>query len=243
VSAHRFAHGQTRAPIELANDPTLVRYRVAVISDRAELIAPASVDLPEVFGTVPGHLTSGLSPVAFRPGALARAGNGIILFDARELLANYASWPRLKQAFRRGTANPLEVFGLEIPFDACLVITGDADDYTAWCALDSDVPRLVRHIKAYPQTIPLTPTSTNDFNNLISAIVRDEALLPLEATAMTALLNANTTTQNRVPILSFDLDALPDLLTEASRIAEFHSRATVTAHDVRDALQLISHST
>ena len=249
VSAASRANSQPRAPIELANDPTLARYRVNILNDKGAIITPHTLDLAELFGTIHATSAAASAPAAVHPGALTRAASGFLLIDARDLLAQYATWPRLKQGLKRGATNPLNaanaatsVFGLEVPIEARVIVTGDADDYTAWCALDADVPRLVRHIKAYAQTIPVTATVTHDFNALSAAIVRDEALLPIDASAIAALLDANTTTQNRVRYLLADLDALPTLMTEASHLAASRSQSTITASDIRDALHASANS-
>ena len=236
VSAARRAQGHSRAPIEIANDPTLSRYRVNVLGCVPSLINPSGLDRCDLSGVVTASSDGGtLAPSNIRPGALIKAGGGFVVIDARDLLAHSGAWPMLRNALNSGfvtladAANPAtSTNGISLPFDARLIIAGDLNDYNAWCALDRDVAAQVRLIDAVPATIAVTPDTERAFASLVAAIVREDGLPPVDGAAMALLLKNHMDTS----LLRTDLETLGDDIARAAALAKSDNRNIVTAPDV-----------
>jgi hypothetical protein len=245
MAAHRAAQGVPRAPIEIAEDARLARYRVAVPT-RAE----AGVEMPEtleraaLLGTARATGPGRIVPDAVVPGALTRPGGGLVVVDVRDLMASYGAWPIVKHALRAARAAPVVVddagltrtAALELPVDARLVVVGEPEDYRAWCRLDPDVARQVRLVEAFTTTLARTPAVETALAGHLAGFIRDDKLLPCEGAALHAVLATLTREVDGTPAVATDLEEARALLALASVAAAGAGRTTVTADDVAAGL-------
>ncbi len=247
LTAARTADGQPRSPAELSRDPRLARYAVAVLpAAQPDPVAfPDGLERADLCGELrPMSHDAAAVPSAIRAGALTMAARGFLVIEARDLLSQYAAWPILKQALKSGSAIPADrasatgrAYGVTVPVEATLIVVGEPDDYRTWCHMDRDVTRLVRLIRAFDATVPLTPDVERAFSGLIAGCVADDGLLPLDATAIASLQHDRTTSVAGVSHLSTDTDALRDLIATASQSVRAAGRDTVRAADVLAAVQ------
>ena len=221
------------------SDERLARFRVDVLAplrDDDGLQWPETLDRADLAGEVCGR--------GLVAGALTRAGNGIVLIDAPDLLAQYNAWLLVKRALRAKGVLPADVAGraargpgVRLPVECRVVVTGTASDYLAWCRLDSDVPRQVRVIRAFEPAVILTPGMQHRFGRHIAAILAEDHLQPLDGPAIAALMHERTDTTTGVAMLSADLDAVRDIVAAATALAAAAGRKLTLADDVFAALK------
>lgn len=249
VTASRRAGGQPRAPVEIAHDPVLARYRVQVLNPYQNAIAstelPDSLERASLCGVAhvppPGVP---LTPFSLVPGVLSRAGGGLVVVDARDVVADFGAWPLLNQVCKSGAAQPADAAspiarpaGMSVPVDARIVITGDLDDYRAFCAADPEGARAVRLIEAFGATVKLTADVERSFAGLISGLAAEEGLQPVEGAAIAVLMHDRTSALDGVPLLSTDCDVIRDILILANHHARSQSRMSTSAADIISALK------
>ncbi|MEQ1697399.1 MAG: AAA family ATPase [Hyphomicrobiaceae bacterium] len=251
VTASRHAGGYARAPIEIAQDSALARYRVNVLTSPAAtscLTTPQELDRADLCGGVclppPG---TALVPYALNPGTLATAGGGLVVIDARELMAEFGAWPLIRQALDSGHARPADTasptarpVNINLPIDARLIVTGDLEDYRAFRNADRDGTRSVKLITAFEPTIPLTRETEREFAGSVSAIVTEQSLLPVDGAAMLALIHDRTQTASGSSVLSTGLDPIRDVLVLANQNARSSARTIILAQDIMSALKQIA---
>lgn len=248
VAASRRASGHARAPVEIAQDQALARYRVNILAPAAAapaLVTPQDLDRAGLCGVVhqppPGKA---LTPYAVVPGTLPAASGGLIVIDARELMAEFGAWPLLRQILASGIARPADAASVtarpsnvDLPLDARLIITGDLDDYRAFRNADRDGTRSVRLIAAFESAVPLTRDSEREFASLVSAITAEDALQPVDGPGMQALMHGRTQTASGTSVLATDLDPVREVLTLANQNAKSSARAVTLAQDIMAALK------
>ena len=247
VAAHRKAGGHARAPIEIAQDPGLSRYRINLLTSAGApvLIVPQDLERADLCGVV--HLPppgTALAPHAVTPGTLSSAGGGFLVIDAHELMSGFGAWPLIKQALASGQTSPLDATSAAarpsnviLPVDARLVVTGDLDDYRAFRSADRDTATKINFITAFDPTIPVSRETERDFAGLISAIIADESLQPVDGAAIAALMHDRTHIVSGTPVLETDLDPVRDVLVLANQNAKSNARAVTLAQDIIVALK------
>lgn len=248
VSANRNANGHTRAPVEIAQDPSLARYRVNSLSHALELTAlsvPQDLERAGLCGVA--HLPppgTALAPCAVIPGALSSIGGGLLVIDARELMAEFGAWPLIKQALAAGSARPADAANtnarpssVAIPIDARLIVTGDLDDYRAFRDADRNGTKSVRLITAFEPSAKLARETEREFAGLVTAIIADESLQAVDGAAIAALMHDRTQSESGLPVIATDLDPVRDVLILADQNAKSSARAITLAQDMIAALK------
>lgn len=249
VAAHREAGGVPRAPAEIAQDPRLQRYRVNVLSRGGRglsgLEQPDTLDRSELNGIVLAGQPISVAPDAVSAGALTRPGGGLVLIDARDLMANYAGWPLVKHALRAARAAPVTIgeggvvraATLDLPVDVRVVVTGETDEFKAWSRLDGDVARMVRVVDAFQAALPLTADNLRLVARHLAGFVRADGILPFDGPALAAVFSTLETERDGDPAISTDLDPARDVMSLASASAHKAGRLMVLADDVADVLR------
>ena len=143
-----------RAPIEIASDPRLARYRVALISPAGAAsrpIHPLALDRAALIGEMSAAPGSNPNPASVIPGTMPRAGSGLVVIDAATLLNDPAAWSLIRSALAAGAAAPAIAgrrrsasLTLELPISCRVVVTGSLDQYRALVAADPGAARLVQ---------------------------------------------------------------------------------------------------
>ena len=234
-----------RPPVEIAHDQALARYRVRIITPAGTdgIETAVSLDAADLAGEVARTPSSPVTPLGIEAGALTRAGNGLVLIDASDLMAQYAAWPLLKTALRSGTVQPVldnaapgRVSGPALPVDCRLVVVGEIDDYVSWCRLDRDVASLATLVRAFEARVPLDTAAERRFARHIAALVAEEQAPPLDASALSTLLADSTETTGTARRLSTNLDPVRECIIAAAASARSHDRQIITARDIEVAL-------
>jgi predicted ATP-dependent protease len=240
----------------LAETPALNRYRVNVLVDRAGATGAPVVleDLPthaNLTGRVEHQAHFGTLVTDFtlvRAGALHRANGGFLLLDARRLLAQPFAWEDLKRALRTRQVRiepPERLLGLggvatlepePIPLDVKVVLLGERWLYRLLLAADPEFPALFKVAADFEDEVARAGSEAN-FARMVAALCRDEGLRPLDRGAAARVVERAARLAGDSDRLSAHLEAVADLLREASHHAGAAGREVVGAADVDAAVE------
>ena len=232
-----------RAPIDIARDPALARYRVHVLdgSSGVTRVSRHDVSTSAVAGTtfIIGAPRA-LFPATVEPGVLTRAGGGFCLVDARDVLSEPGVWTAMLAALQAGVVHPFDadrsterVRSVALPVDCRLAVCGDLDDYRALCALDEHFSAEAVLVRAFEPTVVRSAATERAFKSCVEEIIRERGLRPLDDDAMTALLTCRS--EAKGPTLSTNMDVVGDILARANRTAMAAGRDTVSPLDIAAA--------
>ncbi len=188
----------------LAEGPALRRYAINVLVDRTGLSGAPVVyeDLPSHAGLVGriehrahfGALWTDFTLV--RAGALHRANGGYLVVDVRRLLAQPFAWEDLKRALRSGQIRidpPERLLGLSgvaalepepIPLVVKVVLVGDRLLHLLLSELDPEFSGLFKVTADFEEQAPRAEGGELRLARLVTGIVRDEQLRPLDREAV-----------------------------------------------------------
>ncbi|WP_242338423.1 Lon protease family protein [Anaeromyxobacter sp. SG66] len=240
----------------LADTPVLRRYVANLLVEHAAHGGAPVVheDLPSLSnlsGHVEHHVHMGTLVTDFtlvRAGALHRANGGYLVLDARKLLVQPFAWDALKRAIRAREIriDPAErllgVMGTStlepepIPLHVKIVLLGDRVLYQLLSLLDPEFSQLFKVEVDFEDELPRTPELDRDFARLVATIGRRERLPPFDRGAVERVLQEATRRAGDSTRITADAGAIHDLVTEAAHAAAGEGRATVTARDVRAAI-------
>ena len=226
----------------------LARYRVQVLTPHTNtptIEHPDSLERASLCGVA--HIPPPgvpLTPFSLVPGVLSRAGGGFVVVDARDVVADFGAWPLLNQVCKTGVAQPADAAspiarpaGMSVPVDVRIVLTGDLDDYRAFCAADPEGARAVRLIEAFSATVPVMPETPRAFASLVAGIAVEEGLQPIDGAAIEVLMHDRTRSEAGEPHLSTDCDIIRDILILANHHARSQARDVTGAADILSALK------
>jgi predicted ATP-dependent protease len=240
----------------LAETPALNRYRVNVLVDRTGATGAPVVleDLPthaNLLGRVEHHAHFGTLVTDFtliRAGALHRANGGFLLLDARRLLAQPFAWEDLKRALRSRQIRiepPERMLGLggvatlepePIPLDVKVVLLGERWLYRLLLAADPEFPDLFKIAADFEDEV-VRSGGEADFARVVAALCREEGLRPLDRGATARVIERAARLAGDAERLTARLEAVADLLREASHHAGSAGREVVGAVDVEAAVE------
>jgi predicted ATP-dependent protease len=240
----------------LAQVPALRRYGVNVMVDHAARHGAPVVyeDLPtlaNLVGRVEHHAHLGALFTDFsliRPGALHRANGGFLVLDARKLVSQPFAYDELKRSLRSrelriespdrllGFAGTSSLEPEPVPLDVKVVLVGDRTVWHLLTALDPEFPQLFKIEADFDDDVARGPGADRDFARLVATLARKDGLRPLDRGAVERVLREATRLAADSARITTDLGAIVDLLREADHLAGAGGRATVSAADVRAAL-------
>lgn len=241
----------------LADTPLLRRYVANVMIDHTERAGAPVVheDLPSLSnlaGHVEHHAHLGTLVTDFslvRPGALHRANGGYLVLDARKVLVQPFAWDALKRALRAREIRidpPERLLGLmgtstlepePIPLQTKVVLLGDRVLYQLLSILDPEFPQLFKVEVDFDDELPRSPELDREFARFVATIARREGLPPFERATVERMLREATRRAGDSTRITADAAAIHDLVREAAHVAQGQGRATVTASDVRAAVE------
>ena len=213
-----------RAPADLAADPRLARFRVALASPAATpamgIVRLRAFDRASLIGEIRKPAATPAMPSCVEAGGLTRAGRGYALVSLDDLSADEAAWPLLRQSLRAGSAVPMledggrpRLSGLELPVACRVLITGTAEQYDQWCARDPAVRQQVTRLTLFEAALERSPETERQFAQHAAAIAADLDLPPLDGETLAALLAARSHRHGKLRMLSTDLEAVRAFLS------------------------------
>lgn len=237
------------------------RYRVNLIVNNSE-----TEGAPVVFEDNPNYqnLVGQVEQIAqmgalltdfnlIQPGALHEANGGYLILEARKLLQQPYAWEGLKRALRNDEIqieSPGQALGLirtvtlepeAIPLDVKIVVVGQRLIYYLLEALDPDMDRLFKVMADFDGEIDRDGEHTSKYADMIASMVRDEELLPFDASAVAAVMERSTRLVSDTEKLSGQTERIRDLVQEASYWAGQDGAELTTEAHVRRAVDAQIH--
>lgn len=183
-----------------------------------------------------------------RPGALHRANGGYLVIDARQLLTEPFAWDALKRCIRTGEVkifsagerlSLISTVSLEpdpIPLSVRIVLVGERILYYLLAALDPEFATLFKLEADFDDIVPRSPETAALFARLAGSIAKREGLLPIRADGVARLLLESTRVADDTERFTLNIEALSDLLSEASHWAGEAGVVAVRAEDIETAI-------
>lgn len=233
------------------------RYQVNVMaSNDPDAGAPLVIEDMPTHNNLVGHLenVTYMGTVAtdfslIRPGALHRANGGFLILDAGKLLQQPYAWDGLKLALRTGC---LRIDTLEkqltlsgnvslepepMALNVTIALLGDAEQYYLLQRYDPDFGELFKVLAEFESDMPRSEENESLYARLVSSMVREDALLPLNRDALMKVIEAGSRQAEHQNRLSLNAADLKHLLREAHYYAHSSRKEQIDAEAVDQALE------
>ncbi len=251
------APGEEAAQVMAQLQGLLDRYDVNILVSQECMMAivPVVEELHATLGNLLGRVEyvsmQGALVTNFRlikPGALHRANGGMILIDARSLLAEPFSWPALKRSLVRQTIeieDASRMLGLTttmslepdpIPLNVKIVLFGDRNLYYLLAQLDPDFAQHFKVLADFDDDMARSPATESAAARLIGALCARHALRPLDRGGVARVIEHAARLAGDAGKLTLLVDQLHELLAEAGHWAGKAGRAVTTREDVQAAV-------
>ena len=188
-----------------------------------------------------------------KPGALHRANGGYLILDARRLLMQPFAWETLKRELRSreirieslsqmmSLSSTVSLQPEAIPLDVKVILIGDASLYYLLSQWDSDFRELFKVPVDFDDRMPVDAQSISLFARFIAAQGRKKNLLPLDRSAVAAVLERMSRLAGDAERLSNHTRSLVDLLSEADHWASMREAEIISRADVNQAITAHIH--
>lgn len=250
---HLFGSGDPSEPRrELPED----RYAVNLFVDHSDdrnpgVLLEANPTYENLFGRIEYRPAEGSLETHFtmlRAGAVHRANGGILVLRADAIARNPVSWEFLKAALRDGEIrieemqrnNSIPLAGAPrpkpVPLDMQVVIVGAPRLYYAFFSID---PEFQTYFKVKADIDPDMEASAENvatYGGLIRKIARDHREYACEDEAVQHLLGMAARWAGNREKLTARFEIIEDVVTEAVELALDNGAKTVTAENVRQAI-------
>jgi lon-related putative ATP-dependent protease len=184
-----------------------------------------------------------------RGGAMLQADGGFLILYALDLLSERGVWQALKRTLnhRRLEIQPIDAF---FPFasppalkpepidvDVKVVLVGDQHLYEVFYELEDDFRKIFKVRVEFDEVMDWNQELVLHYGGRVRKIAEEENLLPLDRTAVAAVLEYGVRRAGRRGKITARFHELADVAREASYLARQHGEARVSATHVRQALQ------
>ncbi|MDE4097350.1 Lon protease family protein [Phaeobacter gallaeciensis] len=254
--------GRSKAPFPaglaaLREDPQFHRYHVNVVvthegdADRAPVVEESLPTLANLTGQIDYMAMQGVLVTDFtqiKPGALHRANGGFLVLDARRVLAEPLAWDALKRCLETEAVHvitPGERLGListttmkpePIPLDVRVVLVGDRMLHMLLAEYDPDFDKFFRVTADFGPDMVRDADSIALFARRVAALVNEEALRPVTADGVAALIDAASRASADQEKLSLRIETLWDILREGNHYARQEGAEAISAKHVNGAI-------
>ena len=245
----------TPGPKQEAPKPWL-NYRVNLFIDNsnqegAPVIMDSDYSYHNIFGKLEyenyyGSLKTDYTML--KPGLLHQANGGYIIFQAHDLLENGITYETLKKALRQkqlllentsDPRSPMVLVSLKpepIPLDLKVILIGSEEIYQTLMAVDKDFSKLFKIKVEFEDSSENTPENMNKLARFIHGLCEQEELPPLDAPAVSKIIEYASRLANSQDKLSTRFNDLSQIIGEAATWASMDKSKIVTAEYVDKAL-------
>ena len=183
-----------------------------------------------------------------KPGSLHRANGGALMIDLRNLMAEQLSWAALKRALLRqeiviedvarfmGMTTTVTLEPDPIPLDVKVVLFGDRTLYYLLASLDPDTTQHFKVLADFDDDVDRSPTTEAMIARVIGSIAARAGLLPLDRGGVARVVEHAARLADDAGKLTLLVEAIHDLVAEASHCARHGGRDVVTRACVEQAI-------
>ena len=241
---------------EERRDVPFHRYQVNLMVDNrdrkgAPVITLSLPSLSQLLGKVehvPLLVTMITDFMFVRPGALHAANGGFLLIDALDLLQQDVSWEALKRALREQQiriANLAEILDRSlavtiqpeaIPLDIKVVLFGEPWLYYRLRELDPDFAEFFKVQADFSTTADRDDANCGQLLRVFASVARANGLKHLDRSGAARMIDEAARMAGDAEKVSVRTARLSDLLREADHFAGAAGRTTITADDVKLAV-------
>lgn len=244
------------AEAEEIEEEEFVEYYVNVLVDnshteRVPIIIENNPKYKNIFGTVERELERGgvwrTDFLHIKAGSLLRANGGYLVLNALDTLIEPWAWQDLKRTLRTrkveiATYEPL--FGLvptamkpeAIDLDVKVIMVGDPWIYQMLYARDEDFKKIFKIRADFDSEMPRNDQTVQQYLRFIKLICEEEKLRPLDASAVSQVIEFGVRTAGRKAKLTTRFNVIADVAREANYWATKAGAPTVTSDHVEKAI-------
>jgi lon-related putative ATP-dependent protease len=247
-----------KQPADTARDPRFRRYMVnSMVAHNGD--DPPAAPLVEELNPNYGNLIGRVEHIAqmgalvtdfllIKPGALHKANGGYLMIDARKLLMSPFAWEALKRTIKAREIRieqPSEMSGMmstqsldpePIPFESKVFLLGDRELYYMLAQADPDFSRFFKVQADFDDSITRSTENDQAYARLIASIVMEHKLKPLDAAAVSRIIEEGARLASDREKLSIEIGRIADLVREADYWAAQAGRDVTTRADVAQAI-------
>jgi len=236
--------------------PLLRRYQVNVVVDHSQsegapIIFEDNPTYQNLMGRIEHMAHMGALMTDFnliKAGSLHRANGGYLMLEARKLLLQPFAWEGLKRALQSEQLkleSPAQMYSMistvslepePIPLNVKIAMLGDPMLYYLLAAYDPEFSELFKVAADFDAQMDRSGESQHLYARLIASMIRDNQLLTFDRSAITRVIEHSARMAGDAEKLSTQMKHVVDLLREADYWAKQSSSDTVTAKDVRQAI-------
>ncbi|HRO50106.1 MAG TPA: AAA family ATPase [Hyphomicrobium sp.] len=239
-----------QAFLSTTQDSGLRRYAAHVVVARANdagapLVSetdPTPLGLTGSIGSAADGAPAASATRRIRAGVLHQTNGGVLVIDARCLIAAPETWKALKTALKTreirlfSPSSCASAVADAIPFDAKVILIGTPDDYTQLDAADADFALLFKVQVCFEPAIARSAVNDNRFARLIASVVATHALKPLDAGGVARLIEEASRLAGHRDKVTLDVERIADIAREVDVWSQHSGRDVTTAEDVARAM-------
>jgi ATP-dependent Lon protease len=231
-------------------------YEVNILATRdAEEPAPVVVEntptATSLLGSVDAEMLPDGTPVAdhmsIRPGSILQADGGYLVLEAADILAEPGAWRALVRTLRaeRVEWEPPQRTGFSppllkpqaVPVDLKVIILGPSELYALLDVGDREFGELFKVLADFDSVIDRNEDGVRMYAAVLARLVKDEGLLPFDASAVGALVEHGARIAAQEGKLSARFGRLGDIAREASFVARKAEATIATGAHVRETVR------
>jgi ATP-dependent Lon protease len=237
-------------------DDRYLQYQVNVLVDnssttRRPVILETAPNYRNLFGTIEkvvdriGHWRSDFTHI--KAGSLLRASGGFLVLNLYDFIGEPGVWSALKRTLKNRQVDiqgydPMNLVSISalkpepIPVEVRVIVIGDAYSYRILYAYDPDFRKIFKVKSDFDSVMPLEAESIECYAKFIRKVQAEESLLPLDGSAIAAVIERGVRLAGRRSKLSTRFSEIADLLRETSYWGQQEGASRVLASHVHRAV-------
>jgi lon-related putative ATP-dependent protease len=248
--------GVPNRPPHLTRDPFRVYGVNVLLSHNSETTCPVIFETVPTYANLFGTIQRSFEGMGgwhsdfmdLRAGSILQADGGYLILYAVDLAGERGVWQALKRTMNHQQLEiqPIEVlfpFGAPpalkpdpIRIDVKVVLVGDPWLYELFYNLEEDFRKIFKVRVEFDEVVDWSEELVRHYGGRLRKIGDEEGLLPLDRTALAAVLEHGVRCAGRRGKITARFPDLADVAREASYLARQRNETIVTAEHVREAL-------
>ncbi|KAB2952596.1 AAA family ATPase [Heliorestis acidaminivorans] len=242
---------------KMGKKDTTSRYEVNIfVEQKHQQGSPVIVEMNPTYANLFGKLEYSSSFgsfvtdfTMFKAGAIHYANGGYLILPVKELLTAPGAWESLKRVLKKREMiieNLSNQLGLSLtatikpealPIQVKVILIGHPKLYHLLYQLDEDFRKLFKVPVDFASFVERNEITVDQYAIYVSSVCKREGLLPFDSAAVAVVINYASRLAGHQRKLSVNMEALKDLLVQASLWAQLDGADLVTAEYVHKAVE------